>query len=55
MGTADSPVYRDVATVYLEAGSNAEAVRDRFHVSQAQAFRYVRMARERGLLPKGDD
>lgn len=46
---------RDVSTVYLEAGADASAVRDKFHVSQAQAFRYVRMARERGLLPKGDD
>lgn len=42
---------RDVATVYLHAGEDAGVVSDRFHVSQAQAFRYVRMARERGLLP----
>lgn len=47
---------RDVATVYLEAGSDVGAVRDKFHVSQAQAFRYVRLARERKLLPpKGDE
>ncbi len=47
---------RDVASVYLEAGSKTDAVRDKFFVSQAQAFRYVRLARGRGFLaPKEEE
>ena len=47
---------QDVATVYLEANGDVDAVRAKFHVSKAQAFRYVRLARERDKLPaRGDE
>ena len=41
-----------VATVFEEDGGGAEAVRKKMNVSKAQAYRYVRLARERGLLPE---
>lgn len=43
-----------VAAVYDEEGGEAEMVAKKVHVSKAQAYRYIRLARDRGFLPPVD-
>lgn len=44
---------RDVAATYMDSGGDARVVAEKFYVSPSQAFRYVKKAREAGLITEG--
>ena len=43
---------RDVAATYVAAEGDAQVVAETFYVSLSQAFRYIKKAREAGLIPE---
>jgi hypothetical protein len=48
-------VLEEVATVWAESGGSVGAVKAHFFVSEPTAYRYVRQARDAGLMPEDDE